>query len=277
MLKYNFLKRYNPVKNILFKKYLLFIVFILLSGFNHTLLANTAVQIDTVLTDKLSEDNPGEPKDVFKPDTSKIYVIWKSDQLKEGQSIKSVWIADDTHNVVPANYKIDEATFDLNKSFKEKMMSVLPGNYWHGNFSLSKPNAGWPVGKYHVDIYVDNQLVKTIPFTIASEQTKSVSSNQTQWGSIAIDQVAGDTDPAYGYGVADTKEASEKIAHDYCVEAEGKNCKIVLNYQECGAYAVSSNSNGVGIGSTKKAAKDEAIKNCKSNDCKIVVVDCNNS
>src|SRR5690242_4683968 len=92
----------------------LFVVFILFFGFSLPVLAETSVQLDTIMTDKLNEANPGSPKDVFTPTTPMIYVIWKSEQLKEGQSLKSVWIADDTNNVAPPNYKIDEATFSLN-------------------------------------------------------------------------------------------------------------------------------------------------------------------
>jgi len=166
------------MKNIFCKTNLLFIVFVLFFSLNHSVLANSSVQLDTVLTDKLDEANPGEQKDVFTPDTKLIYLIWKSDQLKEGQALKSVWIADDTNNVAPPHYKIDEATFNLNKDFKDKMLSTLPGSYWHGDFSLSKPNTGWPVGKYHVDIYLDNDPVKTINFTITSSKATTTSSEE---------------------------------------------------------------------------------------------------
>lgn len=159
------------MKNIFRKTNLLFIVFVLFFSLNHAVLADSSIQLDTVLTDKLDEANPGKQIDVFAPDTPVIYLIWKSNELKDGQALKSVWVADDTNNVAPAHYKIDEATFNLNKDFKNKMMSTLPGSNWHGNFSLSKPDAGWPLGKYHVDIYVDKEFVKSINFTVVAAKS----------------------------------------------------------------------------------------------------------
>ena len=35
-----------------------------------------------------------------------------------------------------------------------------------GYFSLSKPNNGFPVGKYRLEIYMGNDLLKTIIFTV---------------------------------------------------------------------------------------------------------------
>ena len=35
-----------------------------------------------------------------------------------------------------------------------------------GGFKLSKPDKGWPVGKYHVDIYVGDKLAETVKFEI---------------------------------------------------------------------------------------------------------------
>ena len=35
-----------------------------------------------------------------------------------------------------------------------------------GTMSLSKPDAGWPVGKYRVELYVGDELKLKVPFTI---------------------------------------------------------------------------------------------------------------
>jgi hypothetical protein len=297
---------------------ILLVIFMTMMSFCTSLFASDAIQIDTILTDKMTADNnAGEPKDVMSPDTPAIYVFWKSDQLKDGQKLKSVWIADDTNNVAPANYKIDEATFELNKDFKDKMLSSLPGSYWGGKFDVTKPTSGWPVGKYHVDIYVDDALVKTINFTVAkagatsqaaapaasaepvvaapaapvvaattaavvsAPTTKPAASDDLStvpntWGAISIDQaVVNETSPYYGTGGGNTKELAEKSADRFCVEAGGKQCKVVISYQTCGAYAASSQSSGAGTGVTKKASEDDAISHCKSGDCKIVISDCN--
>jgi len=56
-----------------------------------------------------------------------------------------VVIAEDTHGAAPANYKIDSV--DLTAG---ALVNVA-------NFSLSKPTAGWPVGSYRVDLFIDGK------------------------------------------------------------------------------------------------------------------------
>jgi hypothetical protein len=277
-------------------------VFALMFGFNSLLFASDPIKIDTVLTDKVSDGVAAGPKDVFSTDTPIVYVTWKSDQVKSGQKIKSVWIADDTNNVAPANYKIDEAEFQLDQSFKAKMLSGLPGGYWDGVFQMSKPNSGWPAGKYHVDIYVDNVLAKTVNFSIAADLTSAASVPEKTpvvsataaasatpaagpavesataaaakgWGAISVD--TGD-DPAYGVGGGDTKDDAGKNAQKFCASAGGKSCSTVLSYEQCGAYATSATSGvGKGTGATQKAAEAAAISDCKNADCTILTSDCN--
>ena len=54
------------------------------------------------------------------------------------------------------DYKIDEAA-----------AKVLIAN--EGYFSLSKPNSGFPVGKYRLEIYMGKDLLKTVPFTVKAK------------------------------------------------------------------------------------------------------------
>jgi hypothetical protein len=96
------------------------------------------------------------PTTEFRPDTSMIYCAWKVDGIKAGTPIRGVWIAEDVGSVAPPNYKIDEATVNLPIIQK-------------GTFSLSKPNAGFPVGKYRLEIYVADNLAKTLPFTVKAK------------------------------------------------------------------------------------------------------------
>ena len=36
-----------------------------------------------------------------------------------------------------------------------------------GNFSLSKPTAGWPFGAYKVELQLDGKVLETVKFNIA--------------------------------------------------------------------------------------------------------------
>ena len=91
----------------------------------------------------------------FAPDTPKIYCAWKVEGAKAGTAVRGVWIATDVGKVAPPNFKIDEATF-----------RPPVGAPTVGEFALSKPNRGFPVGKYRLEIYLGDALVKTVPFTV---------------------------------------------------------------------------------------------------------------
>lgn len=106
----------------------------------------------TVVTD---EKDGKENKDTFTKDTPKIYVNFGWDK-EIGSHIKGVWICEKAKDPkIPANTKIDEATLTI----------VSPMNA--GDFSLSKPTAGWPEGDYKVELYSDDKLIKTAKFKIS--------------------------------------------------------------------------------------------------------------
>jgi hypothetical protein len=99
------------------------------------------------------KDEIVNPTTQFAPDVPKIFCTWVARGVDGDTAVRGVWIAEDVGDVAPANYKIDEATLKI------------PGNAT-GTFSLSKPNNGFPIGKYRVEIYLGDDLAKTIPFTV---------------------------------------------------------------------------------------------------------------
>lgn len=122
--------------------------------------ADSIPSFECTLTDtKAADGAPGEAKDSFPNKTPNIYLICQSDQVKAGQKAKTVWIADDTNNVAPMNYKIDEKTFDVEENGG-------PDKVWTLTASISKPNNDWPLGSYHVDFYLDNNLIKSVKFNV---------------------------------------------------------------------------------------------------------------
>ena len=124
--------------------------------------------VTCVVTDKASDDTPIDKKDSFDSNTPLIYLLCTSDEVHEGQQIKAVWIAADTQGMAPANYVIHEKSFDVTKNMDNS-------KEWTIKYSLSKPYAGWPTGKYHVDLYVDNQRLQSIKFQVelSSNQPKT--------------------------------------------------------------------------------------------------------
>ena len=143
------------------------------SFFTTAILADDApIKIETALTDKVLGDDAVDEKDTFSKDTEMIYLVCKTDALKKGQSLKAKWIADDTKNVAPPHYQIEEKEMTMGKDLGSS-------DEWKVNFSLSKPTAGWPLGQYHVDLYVDNKLVKAVKFTIGADSASSANKIDT--------------------------------------------------------------------------------------------------
>lgn len=90
----------------------------------------------------------------FTSDTTNIFVIFKTKGLKDGDKLHGVLIAEDVGDAAPANTKVLE---------KELAMD---GDTDAGDFKFIKPTNGWPAGKYHVEIYVNDELATKVSFAI---------------------------------------------------------------------------------------------------------------
>lgn len=110
------------------------------------------VDMGVGLSDKFEIVKPGQ---VFPNDTPQLFCVWTAD-AGQGTEIRGVWIAEDVGKIAEPNHRITEVA--------EKMPFSRVGN-----FSLTKPNNGWPVGKYRVDIYIGGKLVKAVPFAIKAK------------------------------------------------------------------------------------------------------------
>jgi hypothetical protein len=102
----------------------------------------------------------GEPETTFTPDTPKLFAMFKTKGIKDGDKVRGVLIAEDVGNVAPANTKVLEKTLTLDEDTDD------------GDFNFSKPTKGWPVGKYRVEFYVDDHLATTTEFTIEAAESE---------------------------------------------------------------------------------------------------------
>ena len=82
-------------------------------------------------------------------------------------------------------------------------------------------------------------------------------------------------EPAYGIGGGDSEDEAAVNAQKFCRESGGAACKMVVTYEQCGAYAAGHSGGGWGKDTTKKTAEAKAISGCDADDCKLVVSDCN--
>ena len=93
-------------------------------------------------------------------------------------------------------------------------------------------------------------------------------------GAIAVDDSVGETDPAYGFSTGyDTEAEAKRAAMKFCKE-NGDNCKVVVWFKTCGAYASSKKYYGYGYGATKGKATAAALDMCGQKSCKVVVAEC---
>jgi hypothetical protein len=109
----------------------------------------------------IAVDQDTKPATSFAADVPKLYAFFKTKGTEKGEKLRGVWIAEDVGAAAPSNTKIDESTLTADQ------------DDFYGAFSLSKPNKGWPVGKYRVEIYDGDELAATVEFTIGAKKKDS--------------------------------------------------------------------------------------------------------
>ncbi len=107
-----------------------------------------------VLRLTLALDADTEPTTTFAPDAPKIYAFFVGEALKKDDKIKSVWFATDVGDAAPKNTQIAEVA----------VVATSPTD--KGAFSITKSEKDWPVGKYRVEIYVNDELVETLKYKV---------------------------------------------------------------------------------------------------------------
>jgi hypothetical protein len=102
----------------------------------------------------LGKDRFGKPTTTFSSTTPEIYARWQGQRLRQGASVKAVWIAENISEDLPQDYKVDEASI------------VAEAPTARGAFTLARPEDGWMPGDYRVEFYVDNVLVDVVKMKI---------------------------------------------------------------------------------------------------------------
>ena len=122
---------------------------------------NFSVSTANITNATLSKDvtgstfDPVDPTTTFPIDQPIIHLVAKVANAPSDTKVKSVWTAVDVGDVAPANTQIAEVEVTLDASGT-------------AHFTLSIPDTGvWPVGKYKVDVYLNDKLDRTLEYTIA--------------------------------------------------------------------------------------------------------------
>lgn len=94
-------------------------------------------------------------------------------------------------------------------------------------------------------------------------------------GAIAIDDEVGEEDPGYGWSTGYKNRAdAERRAVKECRAHGNTNCRAVVWFESCGAYAASRKYYGYGWGKTLAIAEKAALKMCGRNNCEVKVSGC---
>jgi len=104
----------------------------------------------------------------------------------------------------------------------------------------------------------------------------SIAASAYAAGAIAIDDEEGQHHEDVGYGVAvgeHNRDEAAGAAMRRCRQEGNKNCRVVVRFDKCGAYAVSHGHFGVGWGTSLGTAQAMSLKECGSN-CRVVVAEC---
>jgi uncharacterized RDD family membrane protein YckC len=112
-----------------------------------------------LLTD---DPNSNVARTEFPPTTPRLFVVFTLADVPDNTTIRSVWIAENVAGVGP-NTRLDEAQL------------VAGGGRNQGNFSLSRPSAGFPPGSYRVELYLADRLADTLRFTVPGSPSPAAS------------------------------------------------------------------------------------------------------
>jgi len=102
----------------------------------------------------------------FTQDTREIHLLVQFEGLKAGSKVKGTWISVDA--IKTPNYEIDSSESQFSKDGEGT-----------AHFSLSRPNQGWPVGNYKVDLHLDGALLTSVPFAVAASPMAAPASSQS--------------------------------------------------------------------------------------------------
>src|SRR3954469_24010084 len=112
----------------------------------------------------LAKENSEQPTTKFSADSVKIRALWRGANLRAGDKLHAIWIADDVGATAPKHTTITVSDVTAYKPDDD------------GIFSLQRPKEGWPPGKYRFEMYLNGKLADGLNFTIEHGVTVEIGS-----------------------------------------------------------------------------------------------------
>lgn len=94
------------------------------------------------------------PTNEFEPQTPRIICRWHAEGVKSATIVKGIWIAEDTGGAMEKDSRLSESKMNL--PAVASMTAI---------FKLAT-DSPWPVGKYRLDLYLGDDLSRSVPFII---------------------------------------------------------------------------------------------------------------
>jgi hypothetical protein len=105
------------------------------------------------------DSRPQDPTEVFSPGAKVLYCVYELGEAARGRQFHYAWTADQVSVADASNQVISEETMDI--------ASDAPDDALQGVLQLELPGRSWPQGDYHLDLYVAERKVMTLPFRVA--------------------------------------------------------------------------------------------------------------
>lgn len=97
------------------------------------------------------------PTNEFAPETPRIICRWQAEGIKTATVVKGVWIAEDTGGAMEKEARLSES---------KKMLPAVAAVTATFKLATDSP---WPVGKYRLDLYLGDELSKSVTFIIKAK------------------------------------------------------------------------------------------------------------
>ncbi len=104
--------------------------------------------------DTATDELDVSPTNEFAPETLSIVCRWRAEGIKATTIVKGVWIAEETGGA-----------FEKDAKLSESKKSLPPVASMTAVFKLAT-DSPWPVGKYRLDLYLGDDLSRSVPFII---------------------------------------------------------------------------------------------------------------
>jgi hypothetical protein len=95
-----------------------------------------------------------EEKTVFRPDTPKIYILYRIADAAQGTRLRAVWYAGKVEG------------FAANAKLADQSSQTGAGSRFMGGFSCNKPPQGWWPGLYRVELSINDKPAKIVGFRV---------------------------------------------------------------------------------------------------------------